>query len=73
MKIALPSDIINKKEEYEVKKVWNHRKQGCSIQFLVYRKKYGNEHNQWIAEKRLPHAKETIQDYWTKILRQKRE
>ena len=36
MKIAPPLDIINEKEEYKVEKVWNHRKQGCNIQFLVH-------------------------------------
>ena len=36
MKIAPLLDIINEKEGYKVKEVWNHRKQGCSIQFLVH-------------------------------------
>jgi len=36
MKLAPPPDIVNKKEEYEVEEVRNHRKQECSIQFLVY-------------------------------------
>jgi len=31
MKLALPSDIINENEEYEVKEVQNHRKQEYSI------------------------------------------
>ena len=29
-------DIINEEEEYKVKEVQNHRKQGCNIQFLVH-------------------------------------
>jgi len=31
MELAPPSDIINEGEEYEVKKVRNHRKQEYSI------------------------------------------
>ena len=38
-------DIINEKEEYEVEKVQNHRKQGYGIQFLIYQKDYGNEYD----------------------------
>ena len=38
-------DIVNKKEEYKVEEVRNYRKQGCSIQFLIYWKGYGNEHD----------------------------
>jgi len=36
MEIAPPPDIINEKEEYKVEEVWNHRKQRCSMQFLVH-------------------------------------
>jgi len=36
MEIAPLPDIINEKEEYKVEEVWNHRKQGCSMQFLVH-------------------------------------
>ena len=60
MKTALPPDIINEEEEYEGEKVWNHRKQEHSIQFLVHQKGYENEHNQWIVETGLLHAKEMI-------------
>jgi len=38
-------------------------------QFLIYWKGYGNEHDQWMAEANLPHAKEAIQDYWTQLSR----
>jgi len=31
MDLALPSDIINKKEEYKVEKVQNYKKQGYGI------------------------------------------
>ena len=48
---ALPLEIINK-EEYEIEKVWNHRKQGCGMQFLVYQKGYGSKHNQCITNLR---------------------
>jgi len=61
-------DIINKEEKYKVKEVQNHRKWECSTQFLVYWKGYENKHDQWILEIWLPHAKEAIEDYWTRIL-----
>jgi len=70
MDTASPLDIINREEEYEVEEVRNHREQGCSIQFLVYWKGYENKHDQWIFETRLPHAKEVIEHYWTRILGQ---
>ena len=38
-------NIINEKEGYKVEEVQNHRKQGQSMQFLVYWKEYENEHN----------------------------
>jgi len=60
MDSASPLDIINEKEKYEVKEVWNHRKWRYSIQFLAYWKDYRNKHDQWIAESVLPHAKEAI-------------
>ena len=41
-----PLTIINKKEEYEVKEVQKHRKQGKGTQYLVYWKGYGDEHDQ---------------------------
>ena len=62
--------IINKEEEYEVEEVWKHRKQGKEMQYLVHWKGYRNEHDQQIAETGLPHAKEMIEDYWTRILSQ---
>ena len=60
--------IINEEEEYEVKEVWKHRKQDRRTQYLVHWKSYGDKHDQWIVESGLPHAKEVIEDYWTKIL-----
>ena len=36
IELALPPDIINKKEEYKVEEIRNYRKQRYSIQFLVY-------------------------------------
>ena len=62
-KSALPPTIINKEEEYEVKEVRKHRKWDRGIQYLMYWKGYGDEHNQWIAEMRLSYAKEVIEDY----------
>ena len=60
---ALPPDIINEEEEYEVEEVRKHQKQEREIQFLVHWKRYMDEHDQWIAETGLPHAKEVIEDY----------
>jgi len=33
----------------------------------VHWKDYRNEHDQWIAETGLPHAKGAIEAYWTRI------
>jgi len=33
-------------------------------------KGYEDEHDQWIAETGLPHAKEVIKDYWARYLSQ---
>ena len=59
--------IINEEEEYEVEEVRKHRKCGRGTQYLVHWKSYGDEHDQWIAEMELPHAKEAIEDYWTRV------
>jgi len=34
----------------------------------VHWKGYEDDHDQWIAESGLPHAKETIENYWTRLL-----
>jgi len=36
MEPVLLLDIINEEKEYEVEEVWNYRKQGHGIQFLVH-------------------------------------
>ena len=64
--VPLP-DIINEEEEYEVEEIRKHQKKGQGTQYLVYWKGYGNEYDQWIVETVLPYAKETIEDYWTRI------
>jgi len=61
---APPPMIINEEEEYEVEEVQKHRTQGRRTQYLVYWKGYGDEHNQWIAETGLSHARKIIEDYW---------
>jgi len=60
---APPPMIINDEEEYEVEEVRKHRTQGWGTQYLVHWKGYGDEHDQWIAESGLPHAKQVIEDY----------
>ena len=62
-KPALLPMIINEEEKYEVEEVRKHRKQGRGTQYLVHWKGYEDEHDQWIAETRLLHAKEVIEDY----------
>ena len=47
-----------------VEEVWKHRKRGQGTQYLVHWKGYGDEHDQWIAETGLPHAKQAVEDYW---------
>ena len=58
--------IINEEEGYEVEEVRKHRTRGWDMQYLVHWKGYGNEHDQYIAESGLPHAKKAIEDYWTR-------
>jgi len=60
-------DIINEEEEYEVEEIRKYQKKEWETQYLVHWKGYGNEHDQCIAETGLPHAKEVIEDYWTRI------
>ena len=40
------------------------------MQYLVHWKSYRNEHNKWIAEMGLPHARKVIEDYWARYLSQ---
>jgi len=65
-----PLIIINEEEEYEIEEVRKHRKHERETQYLVYWKCYRDEHDQWIAETGLPHMKEAIKDYWTRVLSQ---
>jgi len=58
--------IINEEKEYEIKEVRKHQKQERRIQYLVHWKDYGDEHDQWIAETWLPHARKAIEDYWAR-------
>jgi len=44
--LALLPMIINEEEEYEVEKVRKYRKRDKEIQYLIYWKGYGDEHNQ---------------------------
>ena len=67
MKPVPPLDIINKNKKYEVKEIRKYWKQQHETQFLVHWKEYRDEHDQWIAETGLPHAKEVIKDYWSRI------
>ena len=66
MNLALSPTIINEEKEYKVEEVRKHRKQGRRTQYLIHWKGYGDEHDQWIAEMGLPHARQVIEDYWTR-------
>ena len=66
MDSAPPPVIINEEEEYKVEEVRKHRTRGQRTQYLVHWKGYGDEHDQWIVESGLPHAKQAIEDYWTR-------
>ena len=59
---APPPMIINEEKEYEVEEVWKHRTRGQETQYFIYWKVYGDEHNQWIAESGLPHARQAIEE-----------
>jgi len=45
-KPAPPLTIINEEEEYKVEEVKKHRKHERVMQYLVYWKGYGDEHDQ---------------------------
>ena len=68
IELTLLPNIVNKGKEYEIKEIRKYRKQGQGTQFLVYWKGYRDKHDQWIVETVLPHAKEMIKDYWSRIL-----
>ena len=59
--------IINEEEKYEIEEVRKHRKCKRKMQYLVDWKGYGDKHDQWIAEMWLSHAREVIEDYWTRV------
>ena len=63
-------NTINEEEEDRVEEIRKHQKWGQKTQFLVYWKGYRNEHDQFIAKIGLLHAKEAIEDYWSRILSQ---
>ena len=67
MELAPLLDIINEEEEYEVEEIRKHQKKEWETQYLVHWKGYRNKYDQCIAEIGLPHAKEVIEDYWTRI------
>jgi len=60
---APPPTIINEKEEYEVEEVRKHSTRGWGTQYLIHWKGYGDEHDQWIVESGLPHARQEIEDH----------
>ena len=70
MEPAPPPDIFNKEEEYKVEEIRKHRKQEWRTQFLVHQKDYKDKYDQQITETGLSHAKEVIEDYWTRVLSQ---
>jgi len=65
-KPAPPPTIINEEEEYKVEEVRKYRKCGRGTQYLVHWKGYRDEHDQWIAEMGLSHAKQATENYWSR-------
>ena len=52
MELAPPLDIINKKEEYEMKEIRKHQKREWETQFLVYWKVEGLWRWTWLVDYR---------------------
>jgi len=68
--LAPSPTIVNEEKEYKVEEIRKHRKQGRKMQYLMYWKGYRDKHDQWIAELGFSHAKEAIENYWTRCLSQ---
>lgn len=65
--IPPPPVIVEGEEEQEIGTLLQKRRirkgRGWSTQYLVRWKGYGPEHDEWMPENRLSHAKELIEDY----------
>ena len=60
---APPPDLINGKEEYEIKKIIRHRGNPSSCSFLIQWKGYSAEEDLWVSERDLKHAKSALTSY----------
>ena len=60
---ALPPDLIEGKEEYEIEKILRHCGSLSARMFLIRWKGYLAEEDSWIAKRELKHAKSALEDY----------
>ena len=60
---ALPPDLIEGEEEYEIEKILRHRGSLSARMFLIRWKGYSAEEDSWIAERELKHAKSALEEY----------
>ena len=60
---ALPPNLIEGEEEYEIKKILRHCGAPSACMFLIRWKGYLAEEDSWIDERELKHAESALEDY----------
>ncbi|KIN98979.1 hypothetical protein M404DRAFT_30943 [Pisolithus tinctorius Marx 270] len=61
--LALPPDLINEEEEYEVEAIVGHKRSSRGHAFLIKWKGYPSSENSWQKESHLEHADDTLSTY----------